>query len=148
MRVTEAIDQQAWLFIFAEPKLVEFSHRIELELPDSHVVLREPKLSDNMEFTAPTYDKKSSPLPNQPHGFTLSIGDLFDKKQANSLPNRTIKDVQFISSINLSIEILGRFREKVISTFDSPSNAGTNLWCHHKLDLPLTMFEPELEFHF
>ncbi|MGZ9899797.1 DEAD/DEAH box helicase [Shewanella gaetbuli] len=123
LRKTEAIDQQAWLFIFAEPKLVEFAHRIELELPSDHVVIREQKLSDNIEFTAPTYDKKSSPLVNQPHGFTMIIGDLFDKKQVNSLSNQIIKDAQVTSSSTLSIELLGKFREKVISTFDSPFNS-------------------------
>jgi superfamily II DNA or RNA helicase len=120
LRITEAIDQQAWLFIFAEPKLVEFAHRIELELPDSHVVIRESKSSENMGFTAPTYERKPNRIPNQSRCFTLSIGDVFDKKQASSLPSRVIKDVQFTSSINLSIDILGKFREKVISTFDSP----------------------------
>lgn len=120
LRTTKALDQQAWLFTFAEPKLVEFAHRIELELPDNHVVFRESKPRDCMELTTSTYDKKSSLLQNKASCFTLSIGDIFDKKQASSVPSRTIKDVQFTSSINLSIEILGRFREKVISTFDSP----------------------------
>lgn len=83
-------------------------------------MVRESKPSGSMELTTSSYEKKSTLLPNKPRCLTLTIGDLFDKKQANSLPNRTIKDVQFISSINLSIEILGRFREKVISTFDSP----------------------------
>ncbi|MDO6775118.1 DEAD/DEAH box helicase family protein [Shewanella sp. 3_MG-2023] len=119
LRITEDIDQQAWLFIFAEPKLVEFAHRIELELPESHVVIRESKPSRGMELTTSTYEKESCLLPNQSRCFTLDIGDIFEKKQASSLPNRTIKDVQFTTS-NLSIEILGRFREKVISTFDSP----------------------------
>ena len=116
LRTTKAIDQQAWLFTFAEPKLVGFAHRIELEIPDSHVVIRESKPSDCGEYTAVIYDKQSS----QSRYLTLSVGDIFDKKQASSIPSRTIKDVQFTSSINLSIEILGRFREKVISTFSSP----------------------------
>jgi hypothetical protein len=109
------VNQHAWLYSFAEPKLVEFAKRIELELPDGHVVIRESTLSDHMGFTVSTYDKKPSRRLNQPSCFTLTIGDIFDKKQA-----RTTKDVQFTNSINLSIEILGRFREKVISTFDSP----------------------------
>lgn len=120
LRTTRAIDQQAWLFTFAEPKLVEFSHRIELELPDNNVVIRESKPSGCIELKTSIYDKQSSRLPNHSHSFTVSIGDVFDKKQASSLPSRTIKDVQFTSSINLSIEILGRFREQVISTFNSP----------------------------
>jgi len=120
LRTTKAIDQQAWLFTFAEPKLVEFAHRIELELPNSHVVMRRPNHSGSIELTTCAYEKKSSRLPNQSRCFTLSIGDFFDKKRANSLPSRTNKDAEFTSSINLSIEILGRFREKVISTFDSP----------------------------
>ncbi|MDO6775121.1 hypothetical protein Q4591_07120 [Shewanella sp. 3_MG-2023] len=120
MRTTRALDQQAWLFTFAEPKLVGFAHRIELELPDSHVVIRESKPNGSMELTTYSYKKKSSLLPNESRSFTLSIGDIFYKKQTNALLNRTIKDVQVTSSSNLSIELLGRFREKIISTFDSP----------------------------
>ncbi|GIU25582.1 DEAD/DEAH box helicase family protein [Shewanella schlegeliana] len=120
LRTTRALDQQAWLFMFAEPKLVVFAHRIELELPDNHVVMRESKPSGGMELTISNYEKKPSHLPNQSRSFTLSVGDIFDKKQTNAILNRTTEDVQFTSSINLSIEILGRFREKVISTFDSP----------------------------
>ena len=120
LRITKAIDQQAWLFTFAEPKLVEFAHRIEQELPESSVVIRKSKPISSVEYAAANHDKPSSRPPNQSRSFTLSVGDVFDKKQASSLPSRTIKDVQLTSSINLSIEILGRFREKVISTFDSP----------------------------
>jgi hypothetical protein len=120
LRTTRALDQQACLFTFAEPKLVEFAHRIEHELPDNHVVIRESKSRELLELIAPNYDENSSLLPSQPRYFTLTIGDVFDKKQASSVPNRTTEGVQFTKSINLSIEILGRFREKVISTFDSP----------------------------
>lgn len=113
LRTTRALDQQAWLFTFAEPKLVEFAHRIELELPDNYVVMRESKRRGSVEYAAANHDKQSSRPPNQSRSFTLSVGDVFVKKQASSLPSRTIKDIQFTTS-NLSIEILGRFREKVI----------------------------------
>ncbi|MCG9730054.1 DEAD/DEAH box helicase family protein [Shewanella sp. Isolate13] len=120
LRITEAIDQQAWLFIFAEPKLAEFGHRIELELPNSNVVLRDSKPKDGVEFIGSINEQKSSHLPNLPHCLALSMGDTFGNEQACSLPNITIKGAQFTSSINLSIELLGRFREKIISTFNSP----------------------------
>jgi superfamily II DNA or RNA helicase len=110
LRITEDDNQQAWFFIFAEPKLVEFAHRIELELPDSHVVIRESKPNGGIGLITSIDEKKSSLLPNKSRCFTLSIGDTFDKKQASSLPIRTIKDVQFTSQINLPIEFLGRFR--------------------------------------
>ncbi|WP_144211784.1 DEAD/DEAH box helicase [Shewanella donghaensis] len=86
LRTTRALDQQAWLFTFAEPKLAEFAHRIELELPDRHVVIKELKPQKGMELTTLTYEKKSSQFPIKSDFFTLTIGDYYDKKQANLLP--------------------------------------------------------------
>ncbi|WP_028771951.1 DEAD/DEAH box helicase [Shewanella waksmanii] len=120
LRTTRALDQQAWLFTFAEPKLAKFAHRIELELPDSGVVIRKSKPSNHPVLKASIYDKRANLLPNKSYSFALSLRDMFDKKQANSLPTQTIEDVHFPSSTNQSMEILGRFREKVVSTFDSP----------------------------
>jgi hypothetical protein len=77
LRTTRAIDQQAWIFTFTEPKLAEFAHRIELELPDSHVVIRGTKPSKSMGFTAPTYERKPNRIPNQSRCLALDIGDIW-----------------------------------------------------------------------
>ncbi|MCZ8485372.1 hypothetical protein O9993_04855 [Vibrio lentus] len=35
LRVNEAVNQQAWLFTFAEQSLIKFSERIEQDIPES-----------------------------------------------------------------------------------------------------------------
>lgn len=120
LRTTKAIVQRGWLFTFAEPKLVEFAHRIELELPDSCIVIRERQPKNYSGSKAFNNDKRASLPTDKPHTTMLSLSDIFDNRQVNSTLNQSSKVLPDSSSIRQSIQILGRFREKVISTFDSP----------------------------
>ncbi|ABV87215.1 DEAD/DEAH box helicase [Shewanella pealeana] len=120
LRTTKAHDQQAWLFTFAEPKLTDFAYRIAIELPEGSTVIREKKPRGSMKLTISNNCKITNEPPSLPSCFTLSMGDAIGRKQINSLPSQAINDAHLISSMNPSMLLLGRFREKVISTFDSP----------------------------
>ena len=113
LRVTQERNQEAWLFTFAEPTLIEFAHRIALDLPNHDVVINDElttehnsiedllyESSDGTDELIETNSKNNEiPKPNS----NVAI-DLMDEQtqQANTL------------------EVLGMFRQQVIATFNSP----------------------------
>jgi hypothetical protein len=120
LRMTTSVDQQAWLFTFAEPKLVEFANRIAEEIPDLPVIFSPPVNVSPSE--AISLDKNEVMKDNiSPRDTSkLDVGSSFNKKplQVDSLEIVTPKNA--IGLVSQSFELLGGFREKVVSTFDSP----------------------------
>jgi len=120
LRMTTSVDQQAWLFTFAEPKLVEFANRIAEEIPDQPVIFRTPvnvNLSEIVSFDKNEVMKDCI----SPRGSNkLEFESSYKQKplQSDSLDTTTSRNI--IGLISQSFELLGGFREKVVSTFDSP----------------------------
>jgi len=118
--MTTSVDQQAWLFTFAEPKLVEFANRIAEEIPDLPVIFSSPFNVSPSE--AISLDKDEVMKDNISPRCTnkLEFGSSYKQKplQSDSLDTTTSKNI--IGLISQSFELLGGFREKVVSTFDSP----------------------------
>lgn len=112
-RVSKAISQEAWLYTFAEPKLVEFANRIAEEIPDVPVIFRESETvtvsikqgeSEILRASVPFQGAQKIRLSTESQLPILA------------LPNN--RDLTWVHSP--SFEILGSFREKVVSTFNSP----------------------------
>ncbi|MGK0270001.1 MAG: superfamily II DNA or RNA helicase [Cocleimonas sp.] len=120
LRITTSVDQQAWLFTFAEPKLVEFANRIAEEIPDQPVIFRNPVNVSLSEIVS--LDKNEvmkdfiSPIGNN----KLEFGSSYKQKPLQSNTLDTTRSKNIIGLISQSFEILGGFRDKVVSTFDSP----------------------------
>jgi superfamily II DNA or RNA helicase len=113
LRVTKERNQEAWLFTFAEPSLMDFAHRIELDLPHNDVVINDtlPELGNSMEELL--YES------------TNYINELIKKKrdkQDNQILNSKIEiDPMNEDSYKINtLEVLGGFRQQVIETFNSP----------------------------
>ncbi|KFZ36514.1 diguanylate cyclase [Shewanella mangrovi] len=119
LRKNKSRNQEAWLYTFAAPKLVEFANRIAEEIPEIPVVFREPIRTDVSEGRV-----KKPPLTSEdPHPTT--VGELkFGRDYLNEpTPSHLIGLVSLEYSsptASLSFELLGGFREKVVSTFSSP----------------------------
>jgi superfamily II DNA or RNA helicase len=117
LRVNKAITQEAWLYTFAAPKLVEFANRIAEEIPDVPVIFRGSETvavsikqgeSEILRASAPFQGAKK---------VRLSTRHINESQLPNlALPNN--RDLTWVHSP--SFEILGGFREKVVSTFNSP----------------------------
>jgi hypothetical protein len=120
LRMTTSVDQQAWLFTFAEPKLVEFANRIAEEIPDQPVIFRNPvnvSLSEIVSLDKNEVMKDCiSPIGNN----KLEFGSSYKQKPLQSNTLDTTRSKNIIGLISQSFEILGGFRDKVVSTFDSP----------------------------
>ena len=119
LRTNDSLNQQAWLYTFAEPKLVEFASRIAEEIPDIPVIFSEPiEIKLKQEFPEP-YDMtvKTMPLTNSN---ILNIGRLSIDTQTPSYSIELSSRHILGTPTSLSFELLGGFREKVVSTFNSP----------------------------
>lgn len=119
LRTNNSTNQQAWLYTFAEPKLVEFANRIAEEIPDIPVLFNEPieiKLNQkqiiNHDVTV-----KTIPLTNINK---LNFGRQYIDKQTQSYSVELLSGKFLGTPASLSFELLGSFREKVVSTFSSP----------------------------
>lgn len=113
LRMTKERNQEAWLFTFAEPTLVEFAHRIDKDLPSHDVVINDvlPTPLDSLRelsHDCADIDEKCIELKND-----SKIRENFNIQIESSLVP------EFTAQVN-SLEILGLFRQQVIATFNSP----------------------------
>ena len=112
LRVSKAPNQEAWLYTFAEHKLIAYAKQIEQDIPDSYQLVNNIRMNVNNKLvsTEPIvhalvknefFDNESS----------LSFGQSVDVNSANS------HDSEFFN-----IDLLGNYREEIISAFESPFN--------------------------
>ncbi|MDO6620176.1 DEAD/DEAH box helicase [Shewanella sp. 6_MG-2023] len=117
LRVNKAINQEAWLYTFAAPKLIEFANRIAEEIPDVPVIFRESEtVTVSAEQGRSEIIRASTPFQAE-HKVRFST----PHKNESQLPILTPPNNRDLTwEQSLSFEILGGFREKVVSTFNSP----------------------------
>jgi hypothetical protein len=119
LRINKATNPEAWLYTFAAPKLVEFANRIAEEIPYVPVIFRE---SETVSFSVSVEQGESKII-------RASSPSQDSDTVRFSTPHITAQKHPFIATANNqnlswsaspSFEILGGFREKVVSTFNSP----------------------------
>ncbi|QFI37032.1 diguanylate cyclase [Moritella marina ATCC 15381] len=113
LRMNNAQNEDAWLYMFAEPLLSEFALRVQQEIPDVQVLVdieikNIPKFKVRNQEGLVRQDKES---------LVLGLGINCISELELQLV-RSHKDGGGIA--DLTFEIRGDFREKVISTFSSP----------------------------
>lgn len=112
LRLTKTPNQEAWLYTLAEPKLVEFAHRIADDLPEHNVIIREGSAHHGESAS-------HGETLVRPHTHDIEIERvIFDEKsiyeqQENHRLGTPDED-------ELQLSLIGQFRETVIATFDSP----------------------------
>lgn len=112
LRLTQSPNQEAWLFTLAEPKLVEFAHRIAEDLPDHDVIIKDVNYINDTTDCNETNSAKTN------ENFTHPLDTFLEHEDAGILTVDTPDISNDIEEYQLSI--LGEFRETVIATFDSP----------------------------
>jgi len=116
LRVNDASNQEAWLYTFAEPKLTEFAHRIDQDLPDEAVIINDSIYDDFVEINrAKQGNHKREPILSDLHfDWEESASDVLTNLRASdSRDDNTATDMS-----SYSFEILGKYREQVIASFD------------------------------
>jgi hypothetical protein len=110
LRVNNALNQEAWLYTFAEHKLTEYAKQIEKDIPDSYLLVNSGcndvnhKLGD-AKPTAHVF-LKNELLDNES---SLAFG------QSPDVNADKTHDSEFFN-----IDLLGNYREEIISAFESP----------------------------
>lgn len=110
LRVNDAPNQEAWLYTFAEHKLTEYAKQIEKDIPDSYLLVNGGRNDvihklDDAKATPNTF-LKNELLGNES---SLSFGQSADVNAYKT------HDPEFFN-----IDLLGNYREEVISAFESP----------------------------
>jgi superfamily II DNA or RNA helicase len=117
LRVNDATNQEAWLYTFAEPKLTEFAHRIDQDLPDEAVIINDTIHNDYIENNTMKQSdyKRQSILSDLHFDWEENASDVLTNIRASdSSDNHAYTDI-----LNHSFEILGKYREQVIASFDA-----------------------------
>lgn len=109
LRVNNSINQQAWLFTFAEQSLIEFSERIEHDIPESCLYVN---MGKPIETVFPNrlsnLSVKLSLEPQSSKGTTVSWGNSTDNSNSIYGTLGTFDELR-----------LGTFKQRVISAFSS-----------------------------
>ncbi len=118
LRVNDAINQEAWLYTFAEPKLAEFAHRIDQDLPDEAVIINDSIHDDYVESgrAKQSNHKRQSILSDLHFDWEESARDVLTNLRASDNRDNNVPP----SISHHSLAILGKYREQVIASFDAP----------------------------
>ena len=112
LRVNNSLNQEAWLFTFAEHKLEQYSRYIEKDIPDSYVRINH--IQNNV-------NNKSDAVKSNVH--ILLNNELFNDAEAAKLgfgEDFTAKVTKRNRSKLFEIDLVGNYREEIISAFESP----------------------------
>ncbi|RPF11053.1 superfamily II DNA or RNA helicase [Vibrio crassostreae] len=109
LRVNNTINQQAWLFTFAEQSLIEFSERVEQDIPESRLYVSMGKPIET-EFSG--------------RGNSLSVALPLESQNSGrttvSWENSTDSSNGIYGTLGMFDELrLGAFKQRVISAFSS-----------------------------
>ncbi|EDL54007.1 GGDEF domain protein [Vibrio mediterranei AK1] len=110
LRLTDSPNQDAWLFTFAEERLSEFAERIEEDIPDSCLYLRETEEGKLKEHTSKEAE------------ITTTINTALDQlsKLQGLIWNESMEEDSVLARDFSANELkLGNFRQRVISCFIS-----------------------------
>ncbi|WP_111978752.1 DEAD/DEAH box helicase [Algibacillus agarilyticus] len=108
LRITQTGNEKAWLYTFSEPSLSEFAHRLNEEVP-SHNLLRNESLSSTNTSNSKLKLRSPSNIENGDNTVE-SVISLFDQDDIGVN----------VKQVFDSIDIIGNFRQQVISNFESP----------------------------
>jgi superfamily II DNA or RNA helicase len=112
LRMTGDADKNGWMFLFAEPTLVEFANELHHEIPESRVVQTDgsrPRVAAEQKIGR-TFDVSNSPNDDA----QVRCG----KEQYLTLAPE-IFDSELGRYKSARLEWAGQFREQVIATFNS-----------------------------
>ena len=109
MRVNDSPNQEAWLYTFAEESLIGFAERIEQDIPDSCMYIKQennvPSAVDSQCLPISTVSESAQSNRSQPS--LLSWGKASDIINPNNVePTLALDELR-----------LGQFKQRVIAAF-------------------------------
>ncbi|WP_019616897.1 helicase-related protein [Psychromonas ossibalaenae] len=113
LRVNYGGNQEAWLYTFAEPNLAEYANRINQEIPEQNLIIREDMKDSNISPSELT-DNSSKGLSSDIN-FKLAEWNFESNETGNSLISES--DNRFTESHDRYFDIVGSFRQQVVDAF-------------------------------
>ncbi|TQV77325.1 diguanylate cyclase [Aliikangiella marina] len=115
LRRNHTQNQEAWLYTFAEANLSKFAHRLEQEVPESNIVLKEQLWpSDDSEHFVESDQIQELSSPSN-----LLIPPPEFEMEDTFLGNSLNLD-SYHQQIEPKLDFTGDFREKVVESYNSP----------------------------
>ncbi len=110
LRTNQFSNQEAWLYTFAEPTLIKHAERVDEEIPDCHVIIH------TTHSNTPINDQHAN-------DFSVRSNIMIENNKPELNINWELNSFsQSVSpeewSSEFDIQLLGRFRDRVISLFD------------------------------
>lgn len=118
LRITDAPNQQAILFMPAEPKLVEYAYRVAQDIPDELAKLKFAKMNDEIITEAPVLIEGDGIINDDSHTVisttkpTISIGDATINLDESIALFNDIPPSDLAISAERVMGILGQFNHK------------------------------------
>ena len=112
LRMTNDVDKDGWMFVFAEPTLVEFANDLHHEIPESRVV----------QFDGSRPHVAAEQRIGRAFDASTKLNDYSEIRCNDDLhltPQPEIFDSEPARSSRARLEWAGQFREQVIATFNS-----------------------------
>ncbi len=109
LRVNDSLNQEAWLYTFAEESLIGFAERIEQDIPDSCMCIKQENNVPSAvgEQRLPPSTVSESVQSNRSQPSLLSWGETSDIINSNNVePTLTLDELR-----------LGQFKQRVIAAF-------------------------------
>jgi superfamily II DNA or RNA helicase len=116
LRITDAPNQEAFLYMPAEPKLVEYAYRVAQDIPAEVDVVTFEKMSKN--FKAKQHVEEDEPIkPASEKNATQTRKITFDKfehRMALNDSELTVEKNQLTNSYEKMMNIFGRYKEQTL----------------------------------
>jgi type I site-specific restriction endonuclease len=113
LRITNSINQEAFMYMPAEPKLVEFANRVGEDVPTEVSIVKFEKMHVSLEDELLDNNCNDTPLGSKTdkHATSMKIGDsmaLAESNQGNEHKN------PLTQSYEKMFDIFGRFKQETI----------------------------------
>ncbi|MEZ8804126.1 DEAD/DEAH box helicase [Vibrio splendidus] len=114
LRINQGVNQEAWLYTFAEPSLVTYANRVAEEIPLNDVVFQEHMPNNNPELPETHNTQTSNDSNTEGSGIQISWG--------GSQPTKTEKKVATLTNYNSEeqyhyFDVVGAFRQQIVDVF-------------------------------
>lgn len=118
LRITDAPNQQAILFIPAEPKLVEYAYRVAQDIPDELAKVKFAQMDEEIITEAPVLSESDDILNGDSHKITnvtkptISIGDAIINADESLTPFNDMPPSDVAIATDKIMGIFGKFNHK------------------------------------
>jgi len=119
LRITDSPNQEAYLFMPAEQKLIDYALRVEEDIPDENAVVRFEKSKGPISIknsldTESTEFEESSPVDH-----TLECGNEITSQPVVSLQPKNVPSV-LTQVYEATLNVYGQFRQEILAVSVSP----------------------------